>query len=224
MRQVARRGPGGQVWLCFEASAVGHARSVSWIKPSGWLVVATSGRASWLKPPAPTTTACSSRRPRRSPLPRSSAMPGPASTISSPTTWWGSRRTQLEAVIVGLDLGRYIRAVVRDGASVLVVPRVLDALVEEQREDERLEIRGIDRTSQAVGGRPEAAFEFLLTQRHLHLLGFEDPCEGRQFHTWSRHHEDTRPEGGSGPRRPTGLARCRAGGRAHGAERGPAGV
>src|SRR5450759_4537165 len=73
---------------------------------------------------------------------------------------------QLEAVVVGL------------GPSVFVVPRIRDALVEEQREDVRLEIRGVDGTPEAVGGRPEAAFQFLLTQRHLHLYRVRGTVRG----------------------------------------------
>jgi len=73
---------------------------------------------------------------------------------------------QLEAVVVGLDLGCQIGAEVGDGAGVLVVPRVGDPLVEQQREDVRLEVGRVDRAAQAVGGGPEAAFEFLLCERH----------------------------------------------------------
>ena len=69
---------------------------------------------------------------------------------------------QLEAVVVGLDIRRHIRAVVGNGLGVLVVPGVRDPLEEQQREDVRLEVRGIDRTPEAVGGRPQAGLQRLL--------------------------------------------------------------
>lgn len=73
---------------------------------------------------------------------------------------------QLEAVVIGPDVGRQIGAEVGNGAGMLVVPRVRDAFVEEQRKDVRLEVGGVDGAAEAVRGGPEAAFKVLLGQRH----------------------------------------------------------
>src|ERR1035437_8265164 len=76
----------------------------------------------------------------------------------------------LEAVVVGLDLGRQLAVVIDQGAIVLVVPGVADAAEEEQREDVRLEVSWIDRSAQGVGGSPEARLKLLLSQTFRTVL------------------------------------------------------
>jgi len=76
-----------------------------------------------------------------------------------------------EAVVVGLDLGVEAVTPLGRGGDVLGIPRVADALVEQQREDVRLEVRRVDRPPQRARGGPQPALELLL--RH--------PC---RLHAW----------------------------------------
>ena len=94
-------------------------------------------------------------------------------TFWSPTpTFSASRRRSRqwqppgdpEAVVVGLDLGGQVGAEVGLRPVVLVVPGVADPPEEQQREDVRLEVGRVDGAAQAVGGGPQARFEFLLGQ------------------------------------------------------------
>jgi hypothetical protein len=61
----------------------------------------------------------------------------------------------LEAMVLGQRRQRLVAAEVRERAAVLLVPPVGEPLVEEQREDVRLEVRRVDRPAQAVGRRPQ---------------------------------------------------------------------
>ena len=62
-----------------------------------------------------------------------------------------------EAVVVGLNLVGQLGAVIAGRAAVLVVPGIGDTLVEEEREEIRLEVRGIDRATPDCSRRPTGA-------------------------------------------------------------------
>ena len=66
-----------------------------------------------------------------------------------------------EAMVLGLRGERLVAAVVGQRPGVLLVPPVREPLVEEQREDVRLEVRRVDRPPQPVRRCPEPRLELL---------------------------------------------------------------
>ena len=65
----------------------------------------------------------------------------------------------LEAVVLREERVLLVAAGLRQRRGVLLVVHVGDALEEQQREDVGLEVGGIDRAAQDVGGLPEMGFE-----------------------------------------------------------------
>ncbi len=74
----------------------------------------------------------------------------------------------IEAVKIRLNLAIDIITKFGDGLGVFLQPGIVNALQKQERKDELLEIRGIHRAAETIGGRPQARFEFLL--RHAQQI------------------------------------------------------